>query len=143
MVMNHEFEFIDLMFLQKFLRWAKESTPLRTISKQKRAQLIAAGTYVTPQPKNLLQRLCYLFSKGALETFFKDAQLNELFRHFFPQIRDAIYISEDGEHREEVQEDYSEEIETLNEIALFIKEKTEQVNQSDFRPEINAAVDLD
>ena len=99
MVMNHEFEFIDLMFLQKFLAWANESTPLRTISKQKRAQLIAAGTYKTPQPKNLLQKLCYLFSKGALETFFKDAQLNELFRHFFPQIRDAIYISEDGEHR--------------------------------------------
>ncbi len=99
---------------------------------------------MTPQPKNLIQRLCYLFSKGALEEFFLDERLNELFRFFFPLIRDTLYISEDGEHREEVQINYSKEIETLNEIALFIKEETERrMNQPDLNPEFTTAVEFD
>jgi hypothetical protein len=79
-----------------------------------------------------------------LEEFFLDERLNELFRFFFPLIRDTLYISEDGEHREEVQINYSEEIETLNEIALFIKEETERrMNQPDLNPEFTTAVEFD
>jgi hypothetical protein len=36
MVMNNEFEFVDLNFLREVIQRAKDATPLRTISKKKR-----------------------------------------------------------------------------------------------------------
>ncbi len=90
-VTEMNFTFIDTTFLKEILEQANGATPLRTLSKIQRKKLVDAKTYVKPVPKkgNMLQRLCYLYSKGAEETFFKDPRSNELFLHFFEQIRDT------------------------------------------------------
>lgn len=113
------------------ITWAEEATPLRTISKKKREEKKAAGTYVVPQPKNLLQRLGYLYKKRVEEEFFSDPGLNELFMHFYEDIRDAPYISKKDSPlaREEAQLGYIKEIKTLRKIAdLFAKNHKKNTN---------------
>ena len=90
-VTEMNFTFIDTTFLKEILEQANGATPLSTLSKIQRKKLVDAEIYVKPVPKkgNTLQRLCYLYSKGAEETFFKDPRSNELFLHFFEQIRDT------------------------------------------------------
>ena len=79
--------------LVRIVNWAEEATPLRVISKEQRQIEIDMGIYNPPQPKNVLQRMAYLYSKEAEETFFLDPALNELFLFFYQEIRNTPYIS--------------------------------------------------
>lgn len=93
------------------------------MSKSERQEAIAKGIYLAPQPNNVIQKLAYLYSKGAEEDFFSNPKLNELFLKLLPLIRAARYIPRAGSalSEEEAQLEYAHEVDILHVTALIYK----------------------
>lgn len=96
MIENKELQ-MDNKTLVTILNWAEEATPLRVLSKEQRQKEIDLGIYNPPQPKNVLQRMAYLYSKEAEQTFFLNPGLNELFLFFYQVIRNTPYETREKE----------------------------------------------
>lgn len=87
------------------------------------------GIYKIPQPKNLLQSMAYLYSKGAEESFFLSTALNELFLMFFEDIKNAPFNSREKTvaNKAKAQKAYGKEVDMLRAIALLIKNHPQTV----------------